>query len=144
MEAAEHNPNIHLSPALASSRAPCDTGVMGKRQSYIQQVEAWRKEMNLSQEVLATLIGTTQRRYSHWITRGEFPEAVLYFIRLADLMGVTPQEMSQRKMGDEWRSLVKQKPGKLAAALRENLSPTQAERAIAQIRLVFGRGSTGI
>jgi transcriptional regulator with XRE-family HTH domain len=55
--------------------------------NFGQAVEAWREKHQLSQAVVADLIGTHQRTLSGWLKADGMPGAVYQIARLAQLMG---------------------------------------------------------
>ena len=61
--------------------------------AFGKAVERWRQEKEITQAVLARLIGTHQRTLSHWLRVGGTPDAAHQLARLALLMGTPVEEL---------------------------------------------------
>ncbi len=83
---------------------------------FSEKLQSLRKDKNITQEQIAEVLGISRQSVSKWETGASYPDTQ-NLIRLAEILGVTVDELSNSKAEIEKNNIVENKSANMLVAL---------------------------
>ena len=102
------------------------------------RIKAARKALNLSQDDLAEAIGANRVTISKY-ENGKFLPSVTALNKLADVLNLSPSELTGRSDSDEDETVPKTEEARILAKGIDKLPKEQREQALSVIKAMFAK-----